>query len=296
MKVFYTLSLALSALGAASALSVPRDPNELAVRDADNVASSFERKVASLFDGPALEKRKGGGGHASSGGGGRSGSSGSSGSGSSGRTGSSGSSGSSSSGKGGSTSSSSNTGGRTSSGSGRTPSYGSGGRYYSGGASVPYSAGKRSPSASIAPILIGGAALAFLPALWLSSSYGAYNYHYPNPYTFHNSSAGANNTDNGNTTLPIDCFCGRFSTCGCDANNDTSYYQSLVGNGSYDALNKSVVDVATVNGTKTLLINGELPNGTTASGGTSAGSPSVMLQGMGWWSVVAVVCATIWFA
>jgi len=70
----------------------------------------------------------------------------------------------------------------------------------------------------------------------------------------------------------------------------------LVGDGSYANLNQSVVTVADVNGTSTILINGTLPNGTTASGGDedafSAGVRTIV-QGAGWWPVVATVCALV---
>ncbi len=53
-----------------------------------------------------------------------------------------------------------------------------------------------------------------------------------------------------------------------------------------------------MNGTNTILINGSLPNGTTAPGGTddpdSAGQGlRLLLQHAGWWPVVATVCATV---
>ncbi|EMC99311.1 hypothetical protein BAUCODRAFT_398876 [Baudoinia panamericana UAMH 10762] len=201
----------------------------------------------------ALWKRKGGGGR---GGGSSSGSSGSSGS-----TGSSGSSGS--------------TGGSTTTGSGVRPAYGAGGRYYGGGAATPYTSGSRSPG-GIAPYFLAGSALAFFPGIWL---YGAYAYAYPHPYTYHN------NTSNQNQTLPVECLCGGNAECGCDSNNDTDYINTI-------ANNNTVSRVADVNGTQTLVINGTLDNGTTASGGTeSANAAGSLKQGLlemsGWWIVVA---------
>jgi hypothetical protein len=71
----------------------------------------------------------------------------------------------------------------------------------------------------------------------------------------------------------------------------------LIGNGSYAALNKTLVNVADVNGTSTILINGTLPNGTTASGGTespnAADGMRALLQHAGWWPLVATVCAVV---
>lgn len=55
--------------------------------------------------------------------------------------------------------------------------------------------------------------------------------------------------------------------CGCDENDDQKYLNDLVGNGSYAALNKTLVTVSDVNGTRSLILNGTLPNGTTAPGG-----------------------------
>lgn len=43
---------------------------------------------------------------------------------------------------------------------------------------------------------------------------------------------------------------------------------NILGDGSYTALNRSLVTVAIVNGTSTIIINSTLPNGTTASGGS----------------------------
>lgn len=68
--------------------------------------------------------------------------------------------------------------------------------------------------------------------------------------------------------MPVLCLCQEDYPCGCDENDDRKYLDELVGNGSYDALNKSLVNVADVNGTTTLVLNGTLPKGTTAPGGT----------------------------
>ena len=78
----------------------------------------------------------------------------------------------------------------------------------------------------------------------------------------------ATNPNGTNSSLPVTCLCEEYSSCGCDENDDKKYLDDLVGNGSYDALNKTLVNVADINGTTTLVINGTLPNGTTAPGGT----------------------------
>src|SRR5205085_2412681 len=110
----------------------------------------------------------------------------------------------------------------------------------------------RSPSV-IDPLLFGaGAALAFWPGLWLS---GAYLYHYNHPYSYYNASSKANETK------PVTCGCDPYAVCGCDENGDPQYLADLVGNGTN--LNNTLVSVANVNGTQTILLNGTLPNGTT---------------------------------
>ena len=163
-----------------------------------------------------------------------------------------------------------------------SPSYG-GGRYYGGGATTPYSSGSRSPL-GISPVFLAAPALAF-GGLW---AYGAYSYPYSHPYSFRN--ASANNSTN--TTLPVDCLCAQYQECGCDNNNDTSYLDSIVGNGTLT--NSSLARVNNVNGTDTLLINGTLPNGTTSAGATSG---AVRLDGIGslsgWWMMLAIVAAMV---
>ncbi|KAF5234255.1 hypothetical protein FAUST_7715 [Fusarium austroamericanum] len=279
----------------------------------------FSSAVASAIDGPLhikrvdsapsadehdLYKRRGGGG-----GGGRGGSSGGSRGGSSGSRGGSSSSGSRGGSSGGSSRGSSSGSSRPGSGSGsssgRTPARGpqpsyAGGRY-AGGASRPYSSGSNSPS-GIKPALIGAgvggaAALAFWPGLWLG---GAYLYHYPNSYRYYNESSEEEED------RPILCACSREASCGCDQDdnvNNTALYDELIGNGSYEHLNKSIVDVAEVNGTTTILINGTLPKDTALpSEGSSSGSGSgdsdsaaarAMIEAMGYWPAAAAVLAAV---
>jgi hypothetical protein len=200
-----------------------------------------------------LWKRKGGGGGGGRGGGGG------------GRGGSSGS-------------------GRGGSGSGRsapTPAYG-GGRYYGGGAARPYRAGGTSPS-GIVPVFVAASFLAFWPGVWL---YGAHRYHYERPYTFFNS------TTQRTESKPVDCACSPRGDCGCDENNDKSYLDDLIGNGSYAALNKSVINVADVNGKSTILLNGTLPEGSADAFDNGAGDGlRGLVRQAGWWPVVATVCA-----
>jgi len=261
MKISSVLSLALLSAFTVDAFLIPSNLNAIARRSEDAVE---QKRDTSLFN--DLWRRKGGGGGGKGGGSSSSSSGSSSSSSSGGKTGSS--SGGSSSGA-----RAPNAGGATSAGSGVRPAYG-GGRYYGGGATVPYTAGARSPRGLPAAAFIGVGALAFFPGLWL---YGAYLYPYSHPYSFYNSSARMNQT------RPVKCLCQQYSVCGCDDNDDPQYMQGLIGNGTN--LNQTLVRVADVNGTDTIFVNGTLPNGTTASGGTdssSAGMKGKAIETVGW--------------
>ncbi|EKV11349.1 putative glycine-rich protein [Penicillium digitatum] len=288
MKFTWATSLLLLSTRVAS-LTVPQiEPTDL--EDVDSLDLGYTQETSDIV---TLEKRRGGGG---GGGGGRGGSSGSSSSGGSsgGRTGSSGSSGSSggrtgSSGSSGSgrSGSGSNVGGATSGGSGTRATYG-GGNYYAGGARTPYRSGSRS-AGGIAPYVLGGAALGFLPGLLL---YSAYAYPYNQHYNYYN------DNDRQNESLPIVCVCQEYSECGCDNNNNRTYYESLF-NGTVPK-NSSLVRVVDVNGTQTIYINGTLANGTTAADESSTGTSSasgpvaMVLHASGYWVTVAVVVAAVW--
>ncbi|ATZ49613.1 hypothetical protein BCIN_05g00410 [Botrytis cinerea B05.10] len=278
-----------------SAELITRDANAQPAAKAEEFIyySREEKRGGDLF------KRKGGGGGGGKGGGGSSSSGSSSGSSSSG--GGSSSSGSSS-GKGGVTSSSSSAGGATKAGSGPAPAYG-GGRYYGGGATTPYSSGAHSPL-GIAPVFLGVGVLSIYPGLWL---YGAYSYPYHNPYIFRNHSATRNGTNTTSDSVvtrqesdttgveqkkPVKCLCAAYSECGCDDSGNSTFLDQIIGDGNYAALNKTLVNVADVNGTSTILINGTLPNGTTASGGSDSAAGRTIVEGLGWWVMVATVFAT----
>ncbi|OOQ81887.1 hypothetical protein PEBR_41253 [Penicillium brasilianum] len=167
-------------------------------------------------------------------------------------------------------------------------------RYYAGGARSPYTAGARSTS-GITPFLLPAAALAFFPGIWLA---GAYAYNYPHGYNYHN------NTNNKNESLPVVCLCEEYQECGCDDNNNSTYYESLF-NGTQPR-NTSMVRVANVNGTEKIVINGTLANGTTTDDGSSSSTSSTSTSGAaqgplvtlinasGYWVMVAVVIATVW--
>ncbi|KAL2891481.1 hypothetical protein HOO65_010839 [Ceratocystis lukuohia] len=168
-----------------------------------------------------------------------------------------------------------------------------GGSYYAGGATTPYRSGSRS-AAGLTGAFFAIGLLSFWPALWLTN---AYLYHYPSSYRyqFHNQSS------NANESLPVICACAENSLCGCDENNSTAYFNSLIGNGSYSGLNTSVVSVAQVNGTKTLLVNGTLSNDTTSptedSDGGDDSSMAILnspVSLLGYWPVAVAAFAAIY--
>jgi len=298
MKVSETLALFALATQTISGTSIP-DPSPKDVTLAYSVSHRAVLASSLISSEYSLERRKGGGGASSVGSSGGRSSSGGSSSSSGSRSSSGATSGSSR------TSGTSAMGGSTRSGSGLTRSFG-GGRYYSGGAAVPYKAGKRTPQGLIAGALITPLVLlSIMPGLWL---YNAYPYYYNNPYRFYNQSAqndGDNNSNKNrrglrgrqsmgqNQTLPVMCLCQEFTSCGCDENGDQQYLNDLIGNGSYAALNKTLVTVSDVNGTRTLVLNGSLPNGTTAPGGTDGQEGLANSLGMGkytgYWALFLVV-------
>jgi len=302
MRFFDTLTVAFLFLSQSNTvLSHPQPIEDIQLLSREQ-AEALDKRNANPFadaDVNELWKRKGGGG-----GGGKGGGS----SGGSGKGGSSSGSGSSS-GKGSSTS---NSGGSTKTGSGVTPNYG-GGRYYGGGATTPYASGVRSPL-GIAPVFLGVGLLSIYPGLWL---YGAYSYPYYHPYTFHNRTGRANSTNTTTTrrdmgldvitirqttegvneTKPVTCLCAAYAECGCDDNGNSTFLDSVIGDGTYANLNQSLVTVADVNGTSTILLNGTLPNGTTASGGTEDANGAAIrmsIEMSGYWVMIALVMATVY--
>lgn len=102
-----------------------------------------------------------------------------------------------------------------------------------------------------------------------------------------------NHTSNKNDTLPVVCLCEERQECGCDDNNNSTYYESLF-NGTTPK-NTSVARVVNVNGTEKIYINGTLANGTTADDGTesSGGMTVQMIQASGYWLTFVVVGATV---
>jgi hypothetical protein len=159
----------------------------------------------------------------------------------------------------------------------------------------------------IVAVPLGITALAFYPGVW---AYGAYAYPYGHPYTFRNHSA-TNSTnkstrdlwinalverqDTGvNETKPVTCLCAMYAECGCDDNGNSTFLDSIIGDGSYAALNKTLVNVADINGSSTIVLNGTLPNGTTTSGGTEdANAGNRMMEASGYWVMIALVGCTV---
>ncbi|KAG7408573.1 hypothetical protein Forpe1208_v012409 [Fusarium oxysporum f. sp. rapae] len=98
--------------------------------------------------------------------------------------------------------------------------------------------------------------------------YGAYIYPFTNTCSYHNE------TVDQDEERSVMCGCSRYGNCTCDDPGSAPYFKELIGSGSYEALNKSIVDVAEFNGTKTILINGTLPNGTALAGDKNRNSAS----------------------
>lgn len=167
-----------------------------------------------------------------------------------------------------------------------------GGKFYGGGGAAPYRSGSRTPIAGIGALFLIGGALAFWPGMWL---YGAHSYRYDEDYRFHNE------TTDEDEKLPVICACAPYNPCGCEENNDTEYMQDLVGTGAYDQLNHSQVTVAEVNGTKTLLINGTLPNGTEPpvpedGDGDEDSAARMVVEAFGYWPMVALVVSAVFLS
>lgn len=98
-----------------------------------------------------------------------------------------------------------------------------------------------------------------------------------------------------------------YSACGCDDNDNSTYLNELLGDGSPGAENSSLVHVGPVNGTKTVVLNGTLPNGTdtsdaaassssssSGSSSTSGGVARSVAEGSGLWLLGGVVGAAVW--
>lgn len=109
----------------------------------------------------------------------------------------------------------------------------------------------------------------------------------------------SSNPNGANQTLPVTCLCQQYNPCGCDDNGNTTYVGSLLGNGSVADMDTSLVNVGPVNGTKTVVINGTLPNDTADSTSTTSAAgksgPQTLLENSGFWVVGAIVAYSVWF-
>lgn len=182
-------------------------------------------------------------------------------------------------GKGGSSSGSSggSTGGKGSSGSSSAPKSFGGGTRYAGGSSTAYRSGGRSPG-GISPVLLGGGIGLGLGAAAVYS-YGYYGYPYHTTYPYHNS------TTNKDQNLPVECFCQKYDACGCDDSGNSTDVAQMVKNGS-------VASIKVVNGTRKVIVNGTLANGTASGAGGVAGLLNQSLTG--YWVSAAIVITMVW--
>ncbi|KAF8425325.1 hypothetical protein EV426DRAFT_664322 [Tirmania nivea] len=193
------------------------------------------------------------------------------------------------------TSKDSNVGGLSKGGTGPPPKYN---KYYSGGVGTPYSAGKKSPG-GLSPVALPLAVVGGLFAgVWLSNVW-MYAWNHPLNY-YHPPTAAAmgipyqNHTTNGNgtavtdmtykitpgmnVTLPVKCLCEENSVCGCDEVNDADYSKSVLEDAARDGGKGDTARLAVDDGGLVLVVNGTLPNGTTADGGNDYSSRGVQLQ------------------
>lgn len=97
--------------------------------------------------------------------------------------------------------------------------------------------------------------------------------------------------------LPVTCLCQQYNACGCDDNGNTTYLDTIVGDGTN--LNSSLVHIGPVNGTQTIVLNGTLPNGTDTTQDPSSSSSSGVvnsqrvLEVSGIWTIGGVVAVTV---
>ncbi|KAL2366078.1 hypothetical protein RJZ56_000918 [Blastomyces dermatitidis] len=184
-------------------------------------------------------------------------------------------------------------GGSSRTGSGTPRTFG-GGSYYAGGASVPYTAGKTSRRGLLPFAFLPLAALAFFPGLWL---WGAHAYHIGH-YNYRNTS-----DPNANATqIPIECLCQRYSVCGCEENDNTTYINELLKQKDEHGMPTNTTTVRVVpkdDGPTTIYVNGSLANGTTnpdpsipENSGVPIVSPTLSKLG-GYWLITSLVVAAV---
>ncbi|RPB25158.1 hypothetical protein L211DRAFT_848499 [Terfezia boudieri ATCC MYA-4762] len=186
----------------------------------------------------------------------------------------------------------SNAGGLSKGGTGPPPKYT---KYYSGGVKTPYTAGKKSPgglSPVALPLALAGGLFA---GMWLGSVLMyAWNHplNYFNPPTaptmnipYQNSTTNGTVTDmmyeiapGMNVTLPVKCLCAENAVCGCDEVTDPDYAKNVLADAAKDGGKGDTARLAVDDGKLVLVVNGTLPNGTTADGGDQYDSGGPRLQ------------------
>ena len=95
----------------------------------------------------------------------------------------------------------------------------------------------------------------------------------------------------------MQCLCQQYSPCGCDDNDNSTALDEVIGDGSDQ--NSSMARITNVNGTKTLVLNGTLENGTDGNAAdpnasAAVGMRQMVLEGSGFWLMGVVVGATVW--
>lgn len=97
------------------------------------------------------------------------------------------------------------------------------------------------------------------------------------------------------------CVCSQYSACGCDDNDNTTYIDGLLENTTTSNNGSgALATIANVNGTRTVIINGTLENGTDDGDDDGSTVPSIgnsyrqnILEHSGYWLMVAWVGLTV---
>ncbi|KAI5803448.1 hypothetical protein DFH27DRAFT_610496 [Peziza echinospora] len=255
MKLSTTIALCLAALPILTAAVAVSNPDVTTLHRRDQLDGPAEPPIGQWPE-SILVKRKGGGGKSSGG-------SSSGGKSSGGKT------------TGGTTSGKTNSGGTSKGGSGVAPKFTTAGgkKVYPGGGGTPYKSGGKSKS-GISPFLLP---LAILPALFIGAwAFAVFSYPWSNPLIYNNLANDLNipaiyNLTNP-ITLPVICLCEEYAVCGCDETHDDAFAKGILLDALADGGNGSVAQIRMYEGKYTLVINGTLPNGTTAASGSGSSS------------------------
>lgn len=90
------------------------------------------------------------------------------------------------------------------------------------------------------------------------------------------------------------CLCQEHEQCSCDDNDDPQYQSDILGNGSYQALDKKLVTVADQEGNSsnsTIYLNGSMGETGDTGGALSLGQN--MMRAAGYWVLAAGVGAAV---